>query len=368
MKRTSHQYLKYAEEKEILQEYKEFKHQMFNMRCERLGVKHPVRSLLDSSLITTTDKRTYYFKIVDCGKYKQVYYYNQLKIKKDKNLEGIKKYEDIDTTYLFKKENLVRKNEKKYIEYKNINRSKFNLERLIKANEDVFKSFITLTFDEEVIDIEVANKRFRYWRDLFQRNKKDFKYVCVPEFQKNGRVHYHLLTNVSYNDLQYINENEYLEKLKNKIKKIKLYKINFNKYKINNYKMNDFKVCLRYQENRLQNTKKTYNYKTKSYKVFKTIKYWNNGYSNVIDIKNINVVGYMSKYMTKEIDNRLYGRRRYLYSLSLITPREYYIDCKNDNEFLYYLDIINNCDKVYKSTYVDKQGDEIDFIEFKDPR
>lgn len=321
--------------------------------------------LLDSSLISTTGNKNYYIKLVECGQYKQLYFYNTIKIKKDKLLE---KNTNIDTTYLFKKENIKKKNNEKYIEAKNLNRSKFHLQRLIKANEDIFKTFITLTFDDEIIDINEANKKFRYWRDLFQRHCKDFKYICVPEFQKNGKVHYHMLTNIDYHDHIYINENisyiKLLNNIKNKKYKLVNYKvkeININKKK----KLNDLLIVLRKQENKWENTKKTYNYKTKRTKIFKTIKYWNNGFSNVSNMKDVNIIGYLTKYMTKEIDNRLFGKKRYLYSTSLTTAKEYYLNFDKTLEYKYLSTIINQSDITYKHTYLDKFENEINFIEYK---
>ena len=355
---TSHNYCSYDEEKRYLEEYKDF-------LIEDKGVKHLDALLLDSSLITTTKTRSYFFKVVDCGKYKQVYYYNELKLKNEKNLESNKK---IDTTYLFKKENINRKNEKKFIEFKNVNRTKFNLQRLVKANEDEFKTFITLTFDEDVKDIDIANKRFRYWRDIFQRNFKDFKYICVPEFQKNDRVHYHLLTNLSYNDIYLINENIFYNKLLLKIKSNKyiLSKSRLKAILDNCIKLNEINVVLRKIDGKLHNTKKTYNFKSKKYKIFKTVKYWNNGFSSILNLQSINVVGYITKYLTKDIDNRLFGRRKYFHSQNLILPKEYYIDCKNDDEFYYYLDFINKSNIVYQKDYLDIFENVINFVEYKD--
>lgn len=355
---SSHNYLNSREEKYYQQEYRDF-------LIEHKGVKHLDALLLDSSLISTTKNKKYYFKVIDCGKYKQVYYYNDLKIKKDNNLEKNKK---IDSTYLFKKENIKNKNDKKLIEIKNINRSVFKLQRLIKANEEIFKTFITLTFDEDLKDIEKANKRFRYWRDSIQRTYKDFKYVCVPEFQKNGRVHYHMLTNLSYQDNLLINENISYTNLINKFR--------FNKYKLIHHKvleviinkeikLNELDIVLRKINNKWQNTKKTYNYKSKNYKIFKTIKYWSNGFSNVCDMENVNIIGYLTKYMTKDIDERLFGKKRYLNSQSLVIPKEYYIDCENDIEFFYILDIVNNSKIVYKKDYLNFYEEEINFVEYK---
>lgn len=55
-------------------------------------------------------------------------------------------------------------------------------------NYDSWKSFITLTFKEEVKDISEANKQFNTWRTAVARKCKahgiDFQYLGVPEFQK----------------------------------------------------------------------------------------------------------------------------------------------------------------------------------------
>lgn len=299
MKRTSHNYLNSREEKLYQEEYRDF-------LIEDKGVKYLDTLLLDSSLISTTNNKSYYFKVIDCGDYKQIYFYDDLRLRNDKTLEP-----NIDVDYLFKKENIKRKEEKKYIEYKNINRSKFNLQRLVKANEKEFKTFITLTFKENIVDIETANKKFRYWRDSMQRAYKNFKYVCVPEFQKRGAVHYHLLTNLD------IKENNDLILLQ-------------------------------------EGKKKQYD-----------VRYWGHGFSSVFDLKNMNVVGYISKYMTKDIDDRLFGKKRYFNSKNLIVPKEYYINCKNDIEFTYLYDIINNYDEVYSSEYLDLRKEKVLFKEFK---
>ncbi len=351
--------MSYEEEKLARTEYKDF-------LIEHKGVKHLDALLLDSSLISTTKLKKYYLKVIDCGKYKQVYYYDRLKIKNDSSYE---KYKKIDTTYLYKKENIKRKKEKQLIELKNINRSKFKLQRLVKANEEEFKTFITLTFDDDVKDIEQANKKFRYWRDTFQRKFKNFKYVCVPEFQKNDRVHYHLLTNVSYNDIELINENIIYYNFLNNIHKhkYKLIKKRVGEVVINKLiKLNDLNLVLRKQNNKWHNTKKTYNFKTKQNKIFKTIRYWKNGFSNVVNMKNVNVVGYLSKYMTKDIDNRLFGKKRYFNSNNLVIPKEYCIDCINEIEFFYYLDFVNKSNIVYKKEYLTYFEEKINFIEYKE--
>lgn len=338
--------------KEENQKFKSDIKEYRKMRYEQLGVKHPVALLLDSSLITRTTSKKYSHKIIKCGDYYQIYNYGNIKQKNENNLEKIKSKKieetminiindknnnlkgidilnnliqkskegevtknDIDTNFLFKpdryKDYSVNIKTKKEIEYKNIIRSKFELQRLVKSNENKFNTFITLTFSENITDIKIANKKFDNWRRMIKRKKSDFLYVCVPEFQKRGAVHYHLLTNLS------IKENH------------------------------DIIIP---QKN------KKYQY---------DVRYWNNGFSSVFNVKNINVVGYMTKYMTKDIDNRLWGRRRYLYSQNLEKPSTLYIDLDNLEDFKFLVDVINKTDKKYNNIYCDKFGEIIEFNEYK---
>ena len=168
---------------------------------EKMNEKENVFSLLlDSSLITQTKRVEYDTKIIDCGDYIQVYKFRRKKLN-DNGLEPLfdkkkKKIIDFEDLELVKPTNLDKLCDINQIAYRNIIRSKFQLERLIKSNEKEFKTFITLTFAENLGNIDLANKKFNIWRTYIKRLKKDFKYVCVPEFQKRGAVHYHLLTNL----------------------------------------------------------------------------------------------------------------------------------------------------------------------------
>lgn len=265
--------------------------------------------LLDSSLIKETNKICYQIKLIRVGEYYQLYYYNRLKIKKDKNLEEIKK--KIDNDFLIKKDNYIDKPEKKIIEEKNINRSKFQFQRLVRTNESKFKTFITLTFKENITDVKEANYQFKKWVISIRRLKKDFLYIGVPEFQKRGAVHYHLLTNLDIKE----NHNIIIPQKDNK-----------NCY---------------------------------------DVKFWSYGFSSVFDVKNINVVGYMSKYMTKSCDNRLFAHRRYFYSRNLEKPEEFYLDTRKDFDFTLIADLLSNSNVTYENSYLDKFGDVIDFIELK---
>lgn len=265
--------------------------------------------LLDSSLIiTTNEKQLYNVKLINCGDYVQIYYLERPKIKNEKtNKKQNLKY--IDTDNLKKITNNINANN---IEQKNIIRSKLECQRLAKANANIWKTFITLTIAENITDINKANKRFRYFIDKIQRIYKNFKYICIPEFQKRGAVHYHLLTNICIDDDRFI-------------------------------------------------------YKQVGKEKFKHIKYWNDGFTKVDnlekDIKKI--VGYISKYMTKDIDNRLYNHRRYFYSRNLLKPTINFLNLNEPKHMKYYLKMLNNKSLIYNNSYINPYNQElIKFNEF----
>lgn len=265
-------------------------------------------SLLDSSLIVaTTGSELYNVKLVSCGNYVQVYHLSEKKVKKKKS-DDKRSIKFVNTDNLRKIDNDSVNNN---IEFKNIIRSKLECQRLAKANSSEWETFITLTFQENIQDIDMANKRLKYFVDKVRRVYKDFKYICIPEFQKRGAVHYHLLTNIKDNDQRLI-------------------------------------YC---QED---------NHK------FKHIKYWNEGFTKVDslekDIKKI--IGYISKYMTKDADNRLYNRHRYLCSRNLIKPKISYLNLDNPTHLEFLKNKLNNKELQYENIYKNFYND--DLINFKE--
>lgn len=75
-------------------------------------------------------------------------------------------------------------------------RAKTNLIRLIWANENEWNErvkFVTYTFAENMTDVATANL---CWTEHVRKLRARFgvlRYVCVPEFQTRGAVHYHVL-------------------------------------------------------------------------------------------------------------------------------------------------------------------------------
>lgn len=282
--------------------------------------------ILDSRLISPTlvndIPKIYNIKIVECGSYQQIYCYDKVKIKRPKK--------DKDNELNLYKINVNTSNSKtntftlKEIEERNIIRSKLSCQRIAKTNMECWKSFITLTFEENIKDVKFANKRFQYFVDKVRRVNKDFKYLCITEFQKRGAIHYHLLTNIEC-DSSIIPKRP----LKH------LYKPSINAY-----------IDLEYYD----------------------IKYWLDGFSSAEPINDDpkKVIGYISKYMTKDIDQRLFSKHRYFYSKNLNVPKIEYIDLNNNEDYEFYIKKIQDKELIYQNEYIDKYNDiKVQFLELQ---
>ena len=288
------------------------------------GVKHPAAPLLDSSLISKyedVERRIIYdVKIIHCGDTYQIYKFDKTRSKenkKDRDIPIIPKVsiKDIDTDNLYKPD---RVEEVKPILLSNAIRSNLNCQRIAKANRDNWESFITLTFKENITDIVYANKIFNAWVSNVRKLKKDFKYIAVPEFQKRGAVHYHILSNLGKEDTNIIIP----------------------------------------QKERTE--------KTKDLTTLFDVKYWNRGFARVDFIKGDykKIYSYICKYMTKDIDDKLFGKHRYFNSQNLNKPREEFLDLSNERDLKHFNDIINNSSIDYSSQYKDIYTDSnIEFLE-----
>lgn len=288
------------------------------------GVKHPAAPLLDSSLISKyedVERRIIYdVKIIHCGDTYQIYKFDKTRSKenkKDRDIPIIPKVsiKDIDTDNLYKPD---RVEEVKPILLSNAIRSNLNCQRIAKANRDNWESFITLTFKENITDIVYANKIFNAWVSNVRKLKKDFKYIAVPEFQKRGAVHYHILSNLGKEDTNIVIP----------------------------------------QKERTE--------KTKDLTTLFDVKYWSRGFARVDFIKGDykKIYSYICKYMTKDIDDKLFGKHRYFNSQNLNKPREEFLDLSNERDLKHFNDIINNSSIDYSSQYKDIYTDSnIEFLE-----
>lgn len=150
-------------------------------------------------------------------------------------------------------------------------RARRDLRRIINANINqygVSSKFVTLTFRDNVENIEFANNEFRQFikrlnYKVYGQKCSKIKYSAVVEFQKRGAVHYHVI----FYNLEYIEAKD-LESV------------------------------------------------------------WGNGFVKINKIDDVDNVGaYVCKYMAKDAnDNRLIGKKMYFNSRGLIKPQEQYID------------------------------------------
>lgn len=135
-------------------------------------------------------------------------------------------------------------------------RARARVRRMANANPQLNK-FLTLTYAENKTDISACRYDFDKFVKRMKTRYSDFQYICVIEFQKRGAVHFHLLCNLPY--------------------------VNVNELAMNVWKQGFIKL------NRIDN----------------------------VD----NVGAYVTKYMTKEdMDDRLIGKKCYTMSKGLNEP------------------------------------------------
>jgi len=152
-------------------------------------------------------------------------------------------------------------------------RARRNLRRIVNANvnqwgNDLTCKFVTLTFKDNVTDLDEANYEFRQFIKrlnyrIYGKKCSNLKYTVVPEFQERGAVHYHVIFyNLPYTKADVIEE------------------------------------------------------------------VWGNGFIKINKIDDVDNVGaYICKYLTKDNDDeRLRGRKCYFNSRGLKKPIEKYLD------------------------------------------
>jgi hypothetical protein len=174
-------------------------------------------------------------KLVISGNFLEFYQF-QNKIKKDFSLkDSIQRIKNLDYNTNWQKSQF------------SLTRTRRSIRRLINSNP-VMSKFLTLTFAENVKNIDFANYEFKKFiqRLKYQYIKSDLKYLSVIEFQKRGAVHYHTISNIP---------------------------------KIKSSTIADL---------------------------------WGNGFIKINKIKNCDNVGaYVSKYLTKDSTERLFNRKKF---------------------------------------------------------
>jgi len=79
----------------------------------------------------------------------------------------------------------------------NIRRSRIKIRRLVNSNQDLDR-FFTITFEKNQTDFAFCNLELTKYIKRLKRLFPNFKYLAVPEFQKRGAIHYHILCNLPF--------------------------------------------------------------------------------------------------------------------------------------------------------------------------
>lgn len=193
---------------------------------------------------------SYNMKCVVSGNVVEVYQYEQDVI-----------YGYKDTRKKSKGRSVVASDEDKEVNREKVlSRARKDLRRLINSNIQEYSKFLTLTFSDNIQDLDKANYEFKkFILRLNYYYKIKVKYSTVIEFQKRGAIHYHC---VLYNLTQKVDVG-----------------------------------------------------------VLQDI--WGQGFIKINSIDNVDNVGaYVCKYMTKTEDKRLVGRKMYFNSRGLNKPQE----------------------------------------------
>jgi hypothetical protein len=144
-----------------------------------------------TTLLDSTDTYSRYVgkcKVIQSGPVFEVYEFQYpviLGVDTSKNRKGLKRRPQDRT------EEYVRKR---------TTRARNLIRRLALSNFNTKDKFLTLTFADNVTDIEYANNEYRKFIKRLNRRYPNVKYISVIEFQKRGAIHYHSLINLPYVD------------------------------------------------------------------------------------------------------------------------------------------------------------------------
>ena len=194
-----------------------------------------------------------------------------------------------------------------------LNRARKDIRRLINSNVGKYgemAKFITLTFADNITDVEVANYEFKKFiqrlnYDVFNSKKAILKYTVVPEVQKRGAIHYHC---VFYN-MPYV-------------KHAKL--------------------------------RELWDYGDEVEK----------GSVNVKKIEHVDNIGaYVCKYLTKDTSTAFEGKKSYFNSRGLYKPEEIYKE-KEVTSFCDKLTTSNEFKNTYNSSYSNDYTGKIEYQQY----
>ncbi|MDV4771168.1 Rep protein [Enterococcus faecium] len=155
--------------------------------------------------------QAYNQKIIETPTYIEIYDYEAIITPKCKTIENeVNSERKQQLAWLYEDETTIEKR-KNYDElsaqgqYDSLKRKqkhyqsmRFEIARLVDTNFDNQTKFLTLTFKENIQDIEYANNEFKKFikrlnYDLYKTKKANLKYLATWEKQQRGAIHYHII-------------------------------------------------------------------------------------------------------------------------------------------------------------------------------
>lgn len=133
-----------------------------------------------------------FIKLIVTGHVVEVYTYEKMPVPSARKGESSEEHDRLEKT------------EDEWLEDKrgdkkqNARRGRWNLIRLVNANFNENSKFVTLTFADNITDLDQAHVEFDKFMKRLRRKYGQFKYIAVVEFQKRGAVHYHFVSDLPY--------------------------------------------------------------------------------------------------------------------------------------------------------------------------
>jgi hypothetical protein len=95
------------------------------------------------------------------------------------------------------KQNRINENDekrKKELQRRSSIRAKKDLTRIIHCNVKKGSKFLTLTYKDNIMDLDIANNEFKkFIKRLNYKYNLNLKYTAIVEFQDRGAIHYHAI-------------------------------------------------------------------------------------------------------------------------------------------------------------------------------
>lgn len=139
----------------------------------------------------------YNTKIIETPTTKEVYFYenpifSHSNSDVNTNLAKSNKRKNFDEMSAQKQYDSLKRKQKHY------EQTRWEIARIVDCNYDNKTKFLTLTFKENIQDITITNREFKYFIQrlnyfIYQTKTQKLKYIATWEKQKRGAIHYHVI-------------------------------------------------------------------------------------------------------------------------------------------------------------------------------